>query len=140
MVNLYQKGEEYGFHMDNPIMAGIRTDLSYTIFLNPPESYEGGELIVQAETGETSLKPDAGDMVIYPSNRLHRVTPVEKGERLCIVGWIQSMIKSHEERQVVIDLKRSLSYVGHFERTPELDEMVQLINKSLHNVTRILQG
>lgn len=140
MVNSYKKGEEYGFHMDNPMMSGVRTDLSYTIFLHPPESYEGGELMVEAETGLAEIKGDAGEMVIYPSGRLHRVNKVKKGERLAIVGWIQSLIKTSEERQVVIDLRLALSHINNLERNPDLEHAAKYINKSIHNFTRLRQG
>lgn len=104
----YSLGMDYGFHIDDPVMGAMgqqyRTDVSTTLFLNAKDAYEGGELIIQTPLGEQRVKLDAGDAVIYPSNRLHRVTEVTQGERFAAVIWAQSMVKSAEQRELLYEL------------------------------------
>ncbi len=104
----YTKGMAYGFHVDDPVMGVMgqqyRTDVSTTLFLNEPTEYEGGELLIQTTFGEQRVKLNAGDAVIYPSNRLHRVTEVTQGERFAAVIWAQSMIKHAEQRELLHEL------------------------------------
>ena len=92
------KKMRYGRHIDNPFMSTGRADLSFTIFLNKKESYQGGELLIETMNSEKSFKLDIGKIIIYPSTYLHSVKEVEYGERLVCVGWIESYIKSSEER------------------------------------------
>lgn len=110
MFNRYGVGETYGTHMDDALMgpagAKIRTDLSFTLFLSEPETYEGGELVVEGVEGERAVKLAAGDLVLYPTGALHRVAPVTGGERLACVGWIQSFIRRADEREILFDLAR----------------------------------
>ena len=98
----------YGYHVDNALMGPvgdrIRTDLSYTLFLSEPAEYEGGELVIEWPGMTQSLKPTAGDLVLYPSTALHQVAPVTSGERLVFVGWIESRIRSAEQRELLFDL------------------------------------
>ncbi len=97
LFSRYQPGDEYGTHVDNPVIDGIRTDVSFTLFLSPPASYEGGELIIDTMAGEEEIKLDAGQLVAYPSTTLHRVNPVTRGERLAAVGWAQSYIQPQSQ-------------------------------------------
>ena len=110
MFNRYGPGETYGLHIDDPVMAGeegrIRTDLSFTLFLSDPDSYEGGALVIDGPEGEREAKPPAGAMVVYSTGALHRVEPVTSGERLAAVGWLQSLIRRPDEREVLFDLGR----------------------------------
>ena len=76
----------------------IRTDVSATLFLNAPEDYDGGELIVQDTYGTHSVKLPAGDMILYPATSLHRVAPVTRGARIASFFWVQSMVKDDAER------------------------------------------
>ena len=114
MFNRYDSGDGYGFHVDNAvrIVPGssirIRTDLSATIFFSEPEQYEGGELEIESNCGNQLIKLGAGDMILYPSTSLHRVRPVTKGHRFASFFWIQSMIRDHEQRQVLFDLDQSV--------------------------------
>ena len=97
-------GEGYGRHVDNAFMAGGRADLSFTLFLSEPDTYNGGELILETPTGEERLRLPPGHAVVYPSTLLHRVEPVLWGERLVAVGWIQSRIRSSEQRELLFEL------------------------------------
>jgi len=89
MFSRYQEGMTYGNHVDDAIMAtpqgAMRTDLSFTLFINDPDSYEGGELLVDSTAGEQTYKLPAGALILYPSSTLHRVEPVTRGERLAVV-------------------------------------------------------
>ena len=106
----YQKGMQYGEHIDDPIMGSgemnerYRSDLAITIFLNSPEEYQGGELIIDTPFGEQQVKYNAGDAVMYPATTRHRVAEVTAGQRQVAVSWIQSMIKDTEQRALLYQL------------------------------------
>ncbi len=109
LISRYVPGMEYGSHLDNPIMfhrnnEPLRTDLSITVFLSDPESYDGGELSLETQFGEQTVKLSAGDAVVYATTLRHRVTPVTRGTRLAAVAWIQSMVKDHQQRQILFDM------------------------------------
>lgn len=114
MFNCYQGGGEYDFHIDNAIRQvpnaaiKIRTDISMTLFFSEPEEYEGGELIIADTYGEKKVKLAAGDLVLYPSTSLHRVTPVTAGRRLASFFWIQSLIRNDEQRTILYQLDKSI--------------------------------
>jgi PKHD-type hydroxylase len=101
-------GDTYGLHIDNPVMGKgetrIRTDLSFTLFLSPPETYEGGELEIETVFRTESVKLPAGSLVIYPSTELHRVAPVTAGQRYVFVSWIQSAIRDAGQRAILFDI------------------------------------
>jgi PKHD-type hydroxylase len=107
----YSKSMQYGKHIDDPIMgpAGqrYRTDLSITVFLNPPDAYEGGELVVQTDFGEQRVKLDAGNAIMYPSGSTHRVAEVTRGERIVAVTWVQSMVRDPAQRELLYRLSRA---------------------------------
>jgi len=106
----YGPGQTYGDHVDDPIMGApqrYRTDISMTVFLNEPEEYEGGELVIQTAFGEQRTKLKAGDAVMYPSGSLHHVAEVTQGERRVAVTWIQSMIRSAEQRELLYNLHQA---------------------------------
>jgi PKHD-type hydroxylase len=96
LFNRYEGGQAFGVHVDNAIRqqgrAGvrIRSDLSATLFLSEPEDYDGGELVIEENYGSQSVKLPAGDLVLYPSRSLHRVTPVTRGARVSSFFWLQS--------------------------------------------------
>lgn len=107
--NRYESGEEYGFHIDGAVMglpAGghLRSDISCTLFLNEPEDYDGGELVVSDTYGEHEVKLPAGDLIVYPSSSLHRVLPVTHGARLAAFFWVQSMIRDDGQRRMLFEL------------------------------------
>ena len=102
-------GGGYGLHVDNALMGlserKLRTDLSFTLFLSDPETYDGGELLIEQVSGTQTYKPAAGDLVLYPSSSLHQVAPVTRGERLACVGWIESLVRDEAQRQILFDLE-----------------------------------
>ena len=125
----------YGRHIDNPFMSTGRSDLSFTISLTNKENYEGGELVIETINSEKEFKLNAGQIIIYPSTYLHSVKEVKSGERLVCVGWIESYIKSIEEREYLFDLDAGAKgLLAKYGRSDELD----LIFKSYSNFLRLL--
>lgn len=112
----YGEGMFYGSHNDAPIThfhpLPSRADLSFTIFLNEPSEYEGGELVLESPLGETALKEAAGTVVLYNTGLRHRVEPITSGSRLVVVGWIESLVRSPESRDVLQDLTTVLQSVS----------------------------
>lgn len=107
----YGSGMTYGDHVDDPIMGPpgqqYRTDVSTTVFLNEPDEYEGGELVINTTYGEQRMKLAAGSAVVYPSGSLHHVAEVTKGQRLVAVTWTQSMIRDAEKRELLYNLNQA---------------------------------
>jgi PKHD-type hydroxylase len=104
LVSRYSPGMHYGRHVDNALMGGVRTDLSFTLFLSDPTSYDGGELRIESHDGDTDVKLPAGGLVLYPTTQLHQVMSVTRGERLAIVGWVRSFIRNTEQRETLFEL------------------------------------
>ena len=101
MVNRYTEGMEYGLHVDNAFMVDIRTDLSYSLFVDEPASYDGGELVITGLPNAQAFKLNAGSLLIYQTGALHRVAQVTRGARHCVVGWVQSRIRDPGQREIV---------------------------------------
>jgi PKHD-type hydroxylase len=114
LFNRYRGGMEFGSHVDSAIRVHapsgtrIRTDLSATLFLTPPDEYDGGELLVEDNYGVHTTKLAAGDMVLYPASSLHRVTPVTRGARTSSFFWIQSMVADDARRTLLFDLDMAI--------------------------------
>lgn len=111
--NRYQGGGQYGFHVDGAVMAlssdaQLRSDVSCTLFLSEPDEYDGGELIVNDNYGEHEVKLPAGDLIVYPSSSLHRVTPVTRGARVASFFWVQSLIRDDSRRRLLFELDASI--------------------------------
>ena len=111
--NRYQGGGQYGFHVDGAVMAlsgdaQLRSDVSCTLFLSGPDEYDGGELIVNDTYGEHEVKLPAGDLIVYPSSSLHRVTPVTRGARVASFFWVQSLIRDDSRRRLLFELDASI--------------------------------
>ncbi len=108
--NRYEPGMFYHFHSDAAVMGGlgstipIRTDLSLTVFLSEPAEYEGGEFHVRTSYGELVIKEPAGTLICYPSNMPHRVETITRGQRVSLIGWIQSLVRSIEHRELMQQL------------------------------------
>lgn len=134
LFSRYRDGMEYGTHVDDPIMQGLRSDISFTLFLADPASYEGGELVMESSGGEQAYKPAAGEMIIYPSTTLHRVTPVTKGERVAAVGWCQSYIREAAHREILYDL--DIARRNIFEREKKSRDF-DLLSRSHANLLRM---
>ena len=128
-------GMKYGRHIDNAYMSSGRADLSFTIFLNKKDDYEGGELVVENINTENKFKLNEGEIIIYPSTYLHSVEEITNGERLVCVGWIESYVKSIEEREYLFDIDAGAKgLLAKYGRSDELD----LIFKSYSNLLRVL--
>jgi len=114
LFNRYIPGQTFGIHVDNAIRANpdtgerIRTDLSVTLFLSDPDSYDGGELVIETQYGSQEVKLPAGHLVLYPSTSLHQVLPVTRGQRTASFFWLQSMIRGLEERTMLFDLDQTI--------------------------------
>ncbi|MDU8945069.1 Fe2+-dependent dioxygenase [Ovoidimarina sediminis] len=109
LLSRYREGMDYGLHVDDALMgadAQFRTDVSVTLFLSDPESYDGGELEIHSTFGIRRQKAPAGAVLTYPSSTLHRVVPVTRGERLAAVTWVQSRVRDPERRETLRDLDR----------------------------------
>ena len=135
MFSKSKSGMKYGSHIDNPFMSSGRADLSFTIFLSSKENYDGGALSIESFNSEKKFKLEAGEIIIYPSTYLHSVEEVITGERLVFIGWIESYVKSIEEREYLFDLDAAArSLLAKYGRSDEVD----LIFKSYSNLLRRL--
>ena len=135
MFSRYGPGQQYGLHADNASMYDVdgwplRTDLSFTIFLSDPETYEGGALLLRDLAGDREFRPAAGSAVLYSTGQLHRVTPVTRGVRLACVGWVQSTIRRADQRELLFDLER-------VRQGQDGQEAALLLDKTIGNLLRM---
>ena len=134
-----EAGHAFGNHVDNAIRflpdgTRLRTDLSATLFLADPESYDGGELVVEDNYGAHAVKLQAGDMILYPATSLHRVEPVTRGTRLASFFWIESMVRDDGQRTLLLDLDVGIRSLA--ERVGDTDPAVVSLTGSYHNLLR----
>ena len=138
IVARYQPGMTYGDHVDDAIMGSagprFRTDVSMTLFLNPPESYDGGELVIRSAFGDRKVKLAAGDAVVYPSSSVHHVAPVTRGERLVILTWIQSYVRDAARRELLFELNRAREHL--LASDPDADT-TKHVDRSYANLLRM---
>lgn len=137
LFSRYEVGMSYDTHVDNALMGGssgmCRSDVSFTLFLNSPQDYEGGELTIEGVQQEQSYKLEAGSAIVYSSTTLHRVNPVTKGTRLVVVGWVQSVVRNESDREILFDLETARRAIfAKSGKTPEFD----LVSKSIANLLR----
>ncbi len=144
------QSNEFGNHIDNAVRTHaatarhVRTDISCTLFLSEPDTYDGGELVVQDTYGEQSIKFAAGDLVMYPGTSVHRVTAVTRGERLACFFWVESMVRSDAQRRLLYDMDMAITALrqkdlDRADRTKahvESDEVVRLTG-CYHNLLRM---
>ncbi|MFV1998057.1 MAG: Fe2+-dependent dioxygenase [Acidiferrobacterales bacterium] len=134
----YTPGMFYGDHVDDPVMGiegqHYRSDISITVFLNDPEEYEGGELVINSSYGQNKVKLAAGDAVMYPSSSLHHVTEVTKGERLVAVTWVQSMVRHPAQRELLYTLYQAKEKL--LESAPN-EEISNQVNTAYVNLMRM---
>jgi PKHD-type hydroxylase len=134
MITRYKPGMKYGFHTDVAFMqlptGGMRSDLSCTIFLNEPESYDGGALHVKLGDAQFSFKLKPGEAIVYPSDTLHEVEPVTRGERLVAITFMQSRIQDPFRRNLLYNLNEVAALEG-LTMKPENFTMLQLIQNQL---------
>ncbi len=138
LFNAYEGGERFDVHVDNAIRqrgpVRIRSDLSATLFLSEPGDYDGGELIIEEMYGPQTVKLPAGDLVLYPSKSLHRVTPVTRGRRVGSFFWIQSLIRDDADRETLFRLDVAIQRVSA-EKGPK-DAAVLELTAVYHNLMR----
>jgi len=132
-INQYQQGDYYGTHMDDSLMNGARTDISFTLGLSSLSDFEGGELVIEDASGERSWRLGQGDILMYPSHYLHRVNPITKGSRLAMIGWVQSLVKQPSHRELLFDLEQSLK--AEFDANGKSENFDRL-TKVFHNLLR----
>ena len=144
LFNRYGGGQSFGTHVDNAIRQvpgtgrRIRTDLSATLFFAAPDEYDGGELCVEDTYGVQRVKLPAGHMILYPSTSLHHVTPVTRGARVCSFFWLQSMIRSDEQRTLLFDLDLAIQRVsGAFAGHKAAEESAVQLTGVYHNLLRL---
>ncbi|WP_258806653.1 Fe2+-dependent dioxygenase [Pseudidiomarina sp. CB1] len=133
MINRYDQEQAYGTHMDDALMGDTRTDLSFTLGITPLSDYEGGELVIEDSSGERSWRLEQGDVLLYPTQFLHRVNPVSKGSRIAMVGWIESALREPQQREMCLDLYTAMRQ--EFEqhgKTAQFD----LLSKTYNNLLR----
>jgi PKHD-type hydroxylase len=136
LYNRHDVGMTYGEHVDNPLMGkpAMRTDMSMTVFLSDPESYDGGELFLRTPYGDKTVKGKAGDAVIYPTTLVHQVNPVTRGTRLAAVTWIESHVRDAACREILHDL--NVAHRAVAAKSPDSDE-AQLLSKSYTNLLKM---
>jgi PKHD-type hydroxylase len=136
LFSRYENGMSYGRHVDNALMGNqefLRSDVSFTLFLSSPSTYKGGELVIESSDGDRTYKLEAGSAIVYPSSTLHQVEPVTEGVRLAAVGWVQSLVRDPNEREILFDLDTTRRSIFAKEgKTIEFD----LISKSYANLLR----
>jgi len=137
LLNRYEPGMEYGAHVDDALMgrgsARLRSDLSFTVFLDDPAAYDGGELVIDGPDGESGYKLAAGACLLYPATSLHFVAPVTRGARHAAVGWVQSLVRAAERREMLFDLDTARRAVFEREgKSPAFD----LLAKTYANLMR----
>ena len=136
LLSRTEDGGQYGFHVDNALMTAegrqMRTDLSFTLFLSDPDTYEGGELHLVTSAGDFEAKPAAGTLILYPSGAIHEVKPVTSGIRLACVGWIESRIQRADQREVLFDLETVRAAMPKGTREQRL-----VLDKTISNLIRM---
>ncbi len=140
LFNCYRTGQRFDAHVDNAVRrvpgtaVRIRTDLSCTLFLSDPDSYAGGELLIEDASAEREFKLPAGSLVLYPSTSVHRVAPVTRGERLACFFWLQSMVKDNAARQLLFDLDQAIQELSAKRGID--DHLCVRLSAIYHNLTR----
>lgn len=140
MFNRYDEGMTFGAHVDGSIRVvpgtgmRIRTDVSSTLFLTPPEDYDGGELVVHDTYGVHKVKLPAGHLVVYPATSMHSVTPVTRGSRWASFFWTQSMVKDDWRRNMLYDLDMSIIQIR--QQMPDDHQAVVGLTAHYHNLIR----
>lgn len=141
LFSRYRPGHAFGTHVDNafrPFPDGsgqLRTDLSATLFLSDPDSYDGGELLIEEGTSERQVKLAAGSMILYPATTLHRVAPVTRGERLACFFWVQSLVPDAAKRAILLDMDLSIQSLRP--KVGDEDGALVALTGAYHNLLRL---
>ncbi|RCX11614.1 Fe2+-dependent dioxygenase [Extensimonas vulgaris] len=131
----------YGPHIDGAVLHSqatgqwVRSDISCTLFLSAPDEYDGGELLIQQAQGERRIKLPAGDLILYPGSTVHQVTPVTRGARLASFFWVQSMVRSTTQRELLYDMDMHLLALR--QSLGESDPAVIGLTGTYHNLLRL---
>jgi PKHD-type hydroxylase len=134
LFSRYEKSMHYGSHVDDALIDGMRTDVSFTLFLSDADAYDGGELVIESAAGEETFKLAAGSLVAYPATTLHRVAAVTRGVRLAAAGWARSFVRDAAQRELLFDLDTARRLLFAREgKSAEFD----LIAKSFANLMRM---
>ena len=139
--NRYAHGGHYGTHVDSALLhipgtgVSLRSDLSATLFLAEPGEYDGGALEIEGELGAQSVKLAAGDLVLYPSSSLHRVTPVTRGARVAAFFWVESVVGDDAERTLLFDLDQTIQQLSGALETADPASLLKLTG-IYHNLLR----
>lgn len=140
LVNCYRDGGEYGLHTDSAILTlpnrqPMRSDLSATVFLSAAQDYDGGELVIESTYGAQTVKLEAGDMILYPSDSLHCVRPVTRGRRVAACLWVQSLVANTQQRAQLFELDRSIQVLTaeRGARCPQVQDLTAVY----HNLVRM---
>lgn len=134
------KANHYGKHVDNAIRFApdtgqrVRTDLSCTLFLSAPEDYDGGELIIHEPHGDQHVKLAAGSLVLYPGTLVHQVAPVTRGERLACFFWVESMVRSTDQRRLLFEMDQALTQLR---QTQGESDVTVALTGTYHNLLRM---
>lgn len=136
LVSRTEGGGHYGDHVDNALIGQTRADVSFTLFLSPPDSYAGGELVIAERIEERAFKLGQGEAIVYPSDRVHRVEPVTEGSRLVIVGWFTSWVRDPARREILFDLWQAIAAA---EAAGDAAQ-ARLLSKSRSNLLRMWAG
>ena len=140
LFNQYRVGMDFGAHIDNAVRTHaitglhVRTDISCTLFLADPDSYEGGELVIEDTYGQQAVKLPSGDMVLYPGTSLHHVRPVTSGARLACFFWVQSMIREDGQCTLLFDMDAAIATLR--EQIGDSASVIRLTG-NYHNLIRM---
>jgi PKHD-type hydroxylase len=140
--NRYTGGQNYGTHNDAALLCfpdaiaprWVRTDLAATLFLAPPQDYDGGELVIEDTFGPVRVKLPAGDVVVYPASSQHRVEPVTRGARMASFIWIQSLVREDSHRRLLHELDTTIMRLN--QAMPNSRDIAQLVGL-YHNLLRM---
>jgi PKHD-type hydroxylase len=138
IFNRYDTGMTYGEHVDNALMGSpisVRSDIAATLFLTPPEDYDGGELTVHDSYGAHRIKLAAGNMIVYPATSRHRVEPITRGSRVSVVMWIQSLVRDEMQRRLLFEMDVALGSLRKQKGNNEKD--VAALTAIYHNLVRL---
>ena len=133
----YSQGMSYGDHIDDPVMGvgeRYRSDIAITVFLNEPQEYTGGELVIRTSFGEQTVKYAGGDAVMYPASSRHHVSEVAQGLRLVAVTWVQSLVRDPLRREILYELSQARNRM--LRRAPDAEETAH-VDTAYVNLVRL---
>ncbi|WP_315837739.1 Fe2+-dependent dioxygenase [Bradyrhizobium prioriisuperbiae] len=135
-LSRYGVGMSYGTHVDSAFMGEptVRSDVSVTLFLSDPDTYDGGELAIDGPWGRFNVKLNAGSLVAYPATTLHQVIPVSRGERLVALTWITSRVRSHDQREILVEVERLRGLIEGGGEIGATSAVLAKIRENLHRM------